>query len=160
MTYRTFDSPIGELTLVERDGALVGLYMANHRPAPRAETFGDLDEGALPQVEAQLAEYFAGERTDFDLPLAPEGTEFQAKVWAALRTIPYGETWTYGQLAAAIGQPGAARAVGLANGRNPISIVVPCHRVVGSTGTLTGYAGGVERKEFLLNLERGLRELI
>lgn len=160
MTYRTFDSPIGELTLVERDGALVGLYMAHHHPAPRAETFGDLDEGALPQVEAQLAEYFAGERTDFDLPLAPEGTEFQAKVWAALRTIPYGETWTYGQLAAAIGQPGAARAVGLANGRNPISIVVPCHRVVGSTGTLTGYAGGVERKEFLLNLERGLRELV
>ena len=112
----------------------------------------------MPQLDAQLVEYFAGERTSFDLPLAPTGSDFQQKVWAALRTIPYGDTWSYGRLAEAIGQPGAARAVGLANGRNPISIVVPCHRVVGSSGKLTGYAGGVERKAFLLDLERGSAE--
>lgn len=158
MSYRTISSPIGELTVVERDGALVGLYMTDHKPAPHLETFGERDDDTLPQLDAQLGEYFAGERTSFDLPLAPTGTDFQQKVWAALRTIPYGETWSYGRLAEAVGQPGAARAVGLANGRNPISIVVPCHRVVGSSGKLTGYAGGVERKAFLLDLERGSGE--
>lgn len=158
MSYRTISSPIGELTVVERDGALVGLYMTDHKPAPHLETFGERDDDTLPQLDAQLGEYFAGERTDFDLPLAPTGTDFQQRVWAALRTIPYGETWSYGRLAEAVGQPGAARAVGLANGRNPISIVVPCHRVVGSSGKLTGYAGGVERKAFLLDLERGSGE--
>lgn len=158
MSYRTISSPIGELTVVERDGALVGLYMTDHKPAPRSETFGEREDDTLPQLDAQLVEYFAGERTSFDLPLAPTGSDFQQKVWAALRTIPYGDTWSYGRLAEAIGQPGAARAVGLANGRNPISIVVPCHRVVGSSGKLTGYAGGVERKAFLLDLERGSAE--
>ena len=158
MSYRTISSPIGELTVVERDGALVGLYMTDHKPAPHLETFGERDDDTLPQLDAQLGEYFAGERTDFDLPLAPTGTDFQQRVWAALRTIPYGETWSYGRLAEAVGQPGAARAVGLANGRNPLSIVVPCHRVVGSSGKLTGYAGGVERKAFLLDLERGSGE--
>lgn len=158
MSYRTISSPIGELTVVELDGALVGLYMTDHKPAPHLETFGERDDDTLPQLDAQLGEYFAGERTSFDLPLAPTGTDFQQKVWAALRTIPYGETWSYGRLAEAVGQPGAARAVGLANGRNPISIVVPCHRVVGSSGKLTGYAGGVERKAFLLDLERGSGE--
>ena len=158
MSYRTISSPIGELTVVERDGALVGLYMTDHTPAPHLETFGERDDDTLPQLDAQLGEYFAGERTSFDLPLAPTGTDFQQRVWAALRTIPYGETWSYGRLAEAVGQPGAARAVGLANGRNPISIVVPCHRVVGSSGKLTGYAGGVERKAFLLDLERGSGE--
>ena len=158
MSYRTISSPIGELTVVERDGALVGLYMTDHKPAPHLETFGERDDDTLPQLDAQLGEYFAGERTSFDLPLAPTGTDFQQRVWAALRTIPYGETWSYGRLAEAVGQPGAARAVGLANGRNPISIVVPCHRVVGSSGKLTGYAGGVERKAFLLDLERGSGE--
>ncbi len=158
MSYRTISSPIGELTVVERDGSLVGLYMTDHKPAPHLETFGERDDDTLPQLDAQLGEYFAGKRTDFDLPLAPTGTDFQRKVWAALRTIPYGETWSYGRLAEAVGQPGAARAVGLANGRNPISIVVPCHRVVGSSGKLTGYAGGVERKAFLLDLERGSGE--
>ena len=155
MSYAIIDSPIGELTVVERDGALVGLYMTQHKPAPDPGTFGERVASVLPGVEDQLREYFSGTRTAFDLPLAPRGTEFQELVWAALRTIPYGETWTYGQLAEAIGRPGAARAVGLANGRNPISIVVPCHRVVGSSGKLTGYAGGVERKEYLLALERG-----
>lgn len=158
MSYRTISSPIGELTVVERDGALVGLYMTDHKPAPHLETFGERDDDTLPQLDAQLGEYFAGERTSFDLPLAPTGTDFQQRVCAALRTIPYGETWSYGRLAEAVGQPGAARAVGLANGRNPISIVVPCHRVVGSSGKLTGYAGGVERKAFLLDLERGSGE--
>ena len=158
MSYRTISSPIGELTVVERDGALVGLYMTDHKPAPHLETFGERDDDTLPQLDAQLGEYFARERTSFDLPLAPTGTDFQQRVWAALRTIPYGETWSYGRLAEAVGQPGAARAVGLANGRNPISIVVPCHRVVGSSGKLIGYAGGVERKAFLLDLERGSGE--
>ena len=134
MSYHTIDSPIGELTIVERDGALAGLYMTEHKPAPDPSSFGERDDTVLPEVEQQLGEYFAGRRTTFDLPLGPHGTPFQEKVWAALRSIPYGETWTYGQLATSIGQPGASRAVGLATGRTPISLVVPCHRVVGSTG--------------------------
>ena len=109
---------------------------------------------ALAGVRAQLAEYFAGERTRFDLELAPAGTPFQLEVWEALRRIPYGGTRSYGELAAELGRPGSARAVGAANARNPISIVVPCHRVVGSAGALTGYAGGVEAKRALLDLER------
>jgi len=155
MSFSVIDSPIGELTIVERDGALTGLYMTGHRPAPHPETFGERVDDALPEATRQLGQYFAGERTTFDLPLAPEGTEFQVRVWEALRAIPYGATLSYGELADAIGQPGAARAVGLANGRNPISIIVPCHRVVGASGRLTGYAGGTERKAFLLTLERG-----
>ncbi|GAA3867998.1 methylated-DNA--[protein]-cysteine S-methyltransferase [Tessaracoccus defluvii] len=153
MTWSTVDSPIGELTVVAEDGALVGLYMTGHRPAPDPESFGERVDDALPAATAQLTEYFAGERTAFDLPLAPRGTAFQQAVWAALRDIPYGETRSYGELAAALGRPGASRAVGLANGRNPISIVVPCHRVVGAGGKLTGYAGGMERKSWLLALE-------
>ncbi len=153
MTWSTVDSPIGELTVVAEDGALVGLYMTGHRPAPDPESFGERVDDALPAATAQLAEYFAGERTAFDLPLAPRGTAFQQAVWAALRDIPYGETRSYGELAAALGRPGASRAVGLANGHNPISIVVPCHRVVGAGGKLTGYAGGMERKSWLLALE-------
>lgn len=153
MTWSTVDSPIGELTVVAEDGALVGLYMTGHRPTPDPESFGERVDDALPAATAQLAEYFAGERTAFDLPLAPRGTAFQQAVWAALRDIPYGETRSYGELAAALGRPGASRAVGLANGHNPISIVVPCHRVVGAGGKLTGYAGGMERKSWLLALE-------
>ena len=155
MTWSTVDSPIGELTVVAEDGALVGLYMTGHRPAPDPESFGERVDDALPAATAQLAEYFAGERTAFDLPLAPHGTAFQQAVWAALRDIPYGETRSYGELAAALGRPGASRAVGLANRHNPISIVVPCHRVVGAGGKLTGYAGGMERKSWLLALELG-----
>jgi methylated-DNA-[protein]-cysteine S-methyltransferase len=104
-------------------------------------------------VRAQLAEYFAGRRRDFDLPLAPAGTPFQQRVWQALRAIPYGRTESYGALAARLGQPGAGRAVGLANGQNPIAIVIPCHRVIGAGGALTGYGGGLERKRWLLALE-------
>jgi O-6-methylguanine DNA methyltransferase len=147
------DSPVGPLTLVAEDDALAGLYMADqrHRPAldhPR-------DDGLLPAVKEQLNAYWAGDLTEFDLPLAMAGTPFQQQVWVALATIPYGETWSYGQLADAIGRPSASRAVGLANGKNPICIVIPCHRVVGSTGSLTGYAGGIERKTWLLAHERG-----
>jgi len=155
--HTTIDSPVGPLTLVARDGALTGLYMHEQRHRPQPETFGVRDDDAEPFAAAarQLAEYFAGTRTAFDLPLAPTGTPFQQRVWAALREIPYGVTTSYGELAERIGSPGAARAVGLANGRNPIGIVVPCHRVVGSTGALTGYGGGFETKRRLLDAERG-----
>lgn len=153
--HTTVVSPIGPLTLVARGGVLSGLYMDAQRHLPDDATFGRRDDGPFGEVEQQLAEYFAGERTAFDLPLHLEGTDFQRRVWAALRDIPYGETWSYGQLAAHIGSPGASRAVGLANGRNPVAIVVPCHRVVGADGKLTGYGGGLERKQLLLDLERG-----
>lgn len=154
-THSIMESPIGPLTIVERDGALAAIYMAEHAHAPDRTTLGERVDDALPEVTRQLREYFAGERREFDLPLNPVGTDFQRLVWGALREIPYGETRSYGQLAATLGRPSASRAVGMANGRNPISIVVPCHRVVGSSGKLTGYAGGVERKEYLLALERG-----
>ncbi|MEO6204556.1 MAG: methylated-DNA--[protein]-cysteine S-methyltransferase, partial [Mycobacteriales bacterium] len=126
MTYAIIDSPVGPLTLVESGGALFGLYLEQHRHQPTLE--GPRDDRVLPAAQEQLAAYFAGELTTFDLPLSVGGTAFQQQVWKALSTIPYGETWTYGQLAAAIGNPRAVRAVGLANGRNPVSIVVPCHR--------------------------------
>lgn len=154
MHIRTLDSPLGELTLVSDGEALTGLYMTEqrHRPELPAATAGD--DPVLAEASRQLAEYFDGTRRDFDLPLRPAGTPFQRTVWAALREIPYGETAGYGELAARIGRPGAARAVGLANGRNPIAIVVPCHRVIGAAGSLTGYGGGLERKRYLLSLER------
>ncbi|WP_326686514.1 MULTISPECIES: methylated-DNA--[protein]-cysteine S-methyltransferase [unclassified Streptomyces] len=155
-TYTVTDSPLGPLTLVATDGALSGLYMERQRHLPPKETFGEPDPGAFGAVITQLGEYFAGERTGFDLELAPRGTDFQRTVWDGLCRIPYGETVTYGELAEEIGRPSAARAVGLANGRNPIGIVIPCHRVIGSTGDLTGYGGGLERKRHLLDFERGL----
>jgi methylated-DNA-[protein]-cysteine S-methyltransferase len=157
MSYRAHtvvDSPIGPLTLVAADGALAGLYMERHRYRPAQETFGDRDDTPFAEATEQLEEYFAGRRTDFDLPLAPAGTEFQRRVWDELRTIPYGQTMSYGELARRLGRPSAARAVGMANGRNPISIIVPCHRVIGSAGDLTGYGGGLERKRHLLDFER------
>ncbi|SDR91132.1 methylated-DNA--[protein]-cysteine S-methyltransferase [Agrococcus carbonis] len=155
MKHTIIDSPIGPLTLVRGDAGLTGLYMPDHSPAPDEARFGDRDDAAFTDAVQQLGEYWAGERTAFDLPLAGMGTPFQQRVWAALRAIPYGETRTYGWIAEQLGQPTAVRAVGLANGRNPLSIVVPCHRVVGASGALTGYAGGVERKRFLLDHERG-----
>lgn len=144
------DSPIGELTLVAEDGVLTGVYMPRQRHLPAPETFGERDERPFDAAAAQLREYFAGERTGFDLPLTMRGTPFQRIVWTALRDIPYGETMSYGELAQRIGRPTAARAVGLANGKNPISIIVPCHRVIGSTGSLIGYGGGLDRKRWLL----------
>jgi methylated-DNA-[protein]-cysteine S-methyltransferase len=153
VSHTVVDSPLGPLTLRAHDGVLSGLYMVEHRRGPDASALGEPDEDGLPAVREQLAAYFAGELRAFDVPLDLRGTAFQQRVWAALRDIPYGETRTYGELAAALGAPSASRAVGLANGRNPISIVVPCHRVVGASGSLTGYAGGVERKRALLDLE-------
>ena len=153
MSYAVVDSPLGPLTLVERDGAVAGLYMTEHRHMPVVP--GDRDDTALPALQEQLTAYFARDLKEFDVPLAVAGTPFQQRVWEALTQIPYAETWSYAELAAHVGSPRAVRAVGLANGRNPVSIVVPCHRVVGSNGSLTGYGGGVERKQQLLDLERG-----
>jgi methylated-DNA-[protein]-cysteine S-methyltransferase len=152
--HTVIDSPIGALTLVAVDGVLAGLYMEQHRHRPAQETFGDPDAEPFAHVISQLAAYFDGRLTTFDLPLAPRGTPFQRLVWAALREIPYGRTISYGELADRIGRPTAARAVGLANGRNPLSIIVPCHRVVGSSGDLTGYGGGLDRKRHLLAFEK------
>lgn len=148
------DSPVGPLTLIEDDGAITGLFMHEQRHLPGANRFGVRDDTVLPQVRQQLDAYFTGELSAFTLPVQLRGTEFQQRVWGALREVPYGTTCSYGDLAAAIGRPTAVRAVGAANGRNPICIIVPCHRVVGAGGSLTGYAGGVERKHFLLELER------
>jgi methylated-DNA-[protein]-cysteine S-methyltransferase len=146
----TIDSPVGPLVLTSDGAALTGvLFDADVDPAWSTERCAVLDRAA-----AQLGEYFAGERTEFDLPLEPAGTPFQRSTWLALREIPYAETINYGQLALRVGNPKASRAVGLANGRNPISIVVPCHRVIGADGSLTGYGGGLDRKRLLLDLER------
>jgi methylated-DNA-[protein]-cysteine S-methyltransferase len=155
-TYVTVVSPIGPLTLVAEAGFLTGLYMdaQQHRPdSVRFGVPGDPAEEPFASAARQLTEYFAGERTSFDLPLAPAGTEFQRRVWLALQTIPYGQTASYGQLAREIGSAAASRAVGLANGKNPIAVVIPCHRVIGADGSLTGYGGGLDRKRFLLDLE-------
>lgn len=153
------DSPVQELTLVSDGTALTAVWFAEHRHAPVVAGRGErVPLDAAPPVLAlavtQLEEYFAGGRTAFDLPTKASGTPFQHRVWAALTRIPYGSTWSYGALAVEVGSPGAARAVGLANGRNPLSIVVPCHRVIGSDGSITGYGGGEARKRTLLALER------
>lgn len=159
------DSPYGPLTLVATDGVLSGLYMTGQRHRPPQESFGGradepLDpDGPFPEAIRQLTAYFAGERTGFDLPLRLEGTPFQRRVWEELRRIPYGRTVSYGELAERLGAPGAARAVGLANGKNPVGIIVPCHRVVGAGGDLTGYGGGLERKRRLLAHESGPERL-
>jgi len=150
------DSPLGPLALVASGGALAGLYMNGRAPAS-ADTAGvaeGTDAAVLDEAARQLSEYFCGQRQSFDLPLTLEGTAFQRRVWQALLGIGYGQTVSYGQLAGQIGRPTAARAVGLANGRNPVSIIVPCHRVVGSDGSLTGYGGGLGNKRRLLELER------
>ena len=153
-THTVVDSPIGPLTLVDDDGRLAGLYMHEQRHLPDRTSFGSRDDTVQPAVREQLPLYFDGDLLDFDVPLATTGTPFQQQVWAALRQVPYGTTCTYADLAEAVGRPTAVRAVGAANGRNPVCLVVPCHRVVGSGGSLTGYAGGLERKSYLLDLER------
>ncbi|MWA01360.1 methylated-DNA--[protein]-cysteine S-methyltransferase [Actinomadura sp. LD22] len=161
-THVVVDSPVGPLTLVAVDGALCGLYMVDQRHRPPEETFGapgDPRAEPFAATAEQLAAYFAGNLTEFDLPLNLRGTPFQVRVWAALQEIPYGETTTYGELAVELGSPGASRAVGLANGKNPVGVIVPCHRVVGSTGGLTGYGGGLDRKRYLLDFERGTRSV-
>ena len=151
-------SPIGDLTVVAHEGAVTHVLMdaAKYRPdAP--DVFGDVGDPTdepFASAASQLHAYFAGTRTAFDLPLAARGDAFHQRVWALLREIPYGETRTYGQLATTLGDRNLAQAVGTANGRNPIAIVVPCHRVIGAAGSLTGYGGGLERKRYLLSLER------
>jgi methylated-DNA-[protein]-cysteine S-methyltransferase len=155
LLHTTVDSPIGDLLLLGDRHALRGVYMqAGRKPVRVSDSWHAADE-PFAEARKQLEQYFAGERTAFDLPLAAEGSEFERRVWRALEEIPYGETESYGEVAERIGTPGSARAVGWANGRNPISIVVPCHRVIGANGTLTGYGGGLERKRFLLELEQG-----
>ena len=145
------DSPLGVLTLVADDGAVSGLYFPHHKGGP-AE-LGDRDDAVFAEATRQLGEYFAGERTVFDLPLAAHGDPFQQRVWALLRDIPHGRTRTYGDLARDLGDKALAQRIGGAVARNPISIVIPCHRVVGADGSLTGYAGGLDRKRALLVLE-------
>ena len=152
-THTVLDSPVGPLTLVATDGVLSGLYMTGQRHRPPEETFGDRDDTPFAEAERQLDAYFAGELTTFELPLQLDGTPFQRGVWEALQDIPYGGTVSYGELADRLGKPGASRAVGLANGKNPVSIVVPCHRVIGASGGLTGYGGGLDRKRQLLAFE-------
>jgi methylated-DNA-[protein]-cysteine S-methyltransferase len=154
--WTVIDSPIGDLRLVERDGEVTQIEFSPFRDGdgrPRGER--DDTHPVLLEAARQLKAYFAGELTDFDLPLAPAGSDFQQRVWKELRTIGYGETASYGEIALRLGMTNAAsRAVGLANGRNPIPIAIPCHRVIGANGTLTGYAGGLDRKQRLLELEQ------
>ena len=158
MRYSTLTTPIGELMLTaDDDGALTGVNLPNRHPDPAG---WERDDEHLGDARRQLTEYFAGERTTFDLPLRPAGAPFQLRVWEALLRIPYGETASYGEIARELGHPTASRAVGAANGRNPIAIVVPCHRVIGSNGSLTGYAGGLECKRALLDLEVGRAALV
>lgn len=159
--YTIIDSPLGPLlATADEAGRLTGLHMqAGRHPMPIAPGRRRDDE-RFANLREQLGEYFAGRRDAFELELAPAGSEFELRVWAALLEIPYGETASYGEIAERIGAPGAARAVGMANGRNPIAVIVPCHRVIGADGSLTGYGGGLERKRLLLDLEAGVLPLV
>jgi methylated-DNA-[protein]-cysteine S-methyltransferase len=160
MNYTILDSPVGDLLAsADLEGRITGLHFPGDDRHKRDSSWVRSDR-ALAPLRGQLKEYFDGERREFDLGLAPTGTPFQLEVWSALREIPYGETASYGEIAAAVGQPGAARAVGGANNRNPIAIVVPCHRVIGANGSLTGYGGGLPRKRRLLALEAGVSALV
>jgi methylated-DNA-[protein]-cysteine S-methyltransferase len=156
---RVVDSPVGPLTVAGRNGRVSHLRMDDQRHPPGDREAWEHDPDGFTDVAEQLAAYFAGDLTEFTVTLDVTGTDFQRRVWAALRQIPYGETWSYGELARHLGNPGASRAVGLANGRNPVGIMVPCHRVVGADGSLTGYAGGVDRKRLLLQLEQHRAQL-
>lgn len=161
LAYRTLESPVGALRLVAGDQGLVAILWPDDDPGrvPLGAMSAWSEHPVLLETVRQLEDYFAGTRTVFDVPLAMRGTDFQQAVWAALATIPFGETRSYGAIARQIGQPTASRAVGAANGRNPVSIIVPCHRVVGSAGALTGFAGGMAAKATLLRLEQGRRDL-
>jgi methylated-DNA-[protein]-cysteine S-methyltransferase len=153
--FTVFENPLGPLLLMSDGTSLTGLHTDNdkHRPAIRPDWVREDDVPPFAQAIAQLRAYFDGKLTEFDLPLAPQGTEFQMRVWRELCNIPFGETISYAELARRIGRPTASRAVGHSNARNPISIIVPCHRVIGADNSLTGYAGGLERKRMLLALE-------
>jgi methylated-DNA-[protein]-cysteine S-methyltransferase len=154
LSERLVESPLGRLRLVATEAALVGVYFPDHRNAPVIEAREDEGHAVLARAEGELAAYFAGSCARFSTPLAPRGTAFQREVWSALLTIPRGETRAYVDIARAIGRPAASRAVGAASGMNPISLFIPCHRVVGAGGALTGYAGGIESKRWLLDHER------
>jgi methylated-DNA-[protein]-cysteine S-methyltransferase len=153
MRYTVIESPLGQLFASRDESGITGLYLPTGKNAVEAKAEWDRDDTAFDDLRLQLAEYFAGARQEFVLPLHAGGSAFQQRVWKALLDIPYGETASYGETAAAIGAPTASRAVGLANGQNPISIVVPCHRVIGANGSLTGYGGGIEAKRWLLSHE-------
>lgn len=152
-SYTQIASPLGDLLVTRDDDGITGLYLPTGRHPRRVDPAWRRDDAAFDDVRSQLGSYFTGGRQKFDLPLHPAGSAFQQRVWQALRDIPYGQTASYGATAHAIGTPGSARAVGLANGQNPISIVVPCHRVIGADGSLTGYGGGIEAKRWLLGHE-------
>lgn len=154
----TVQSPIGPLRLAASDGALTGVYMNAQRHMPTLPDDLAYDDTWFKEIASQLTAYFNGNLTAFDVPINLSGTDFQCSVWRQLRLIPYGETISYGELARRLGNPNASRAVGLANGRNPISIIVPCHRVIGANGSLTGYGGGLERKSWLLQHEATFRQ--
>jgi methylated-DNA-[protein]-cysteine S-methyltransferase len=155
LSYKYIASPVGKLKLVASETGLIAILWANDNPrrVPLKDLVEKNDQHILVETERQLKEYFAGERDVFSIPLDMRGTAFQKDVWRALLGIPFGKTLSYGEIAKQLGRPAASRAVGAANGRNPISIVVPCHRVIGSSGKLTGFAGGLDAKAFLLNLE-------
>jgi methylated-DNA-[protein]-cysteine S-methyltransferase len=159
MLYTSFDSPIGELLALGDGQALHGLYMQEGRTAISVPKDWEPADQPFADVRAQLAEYFAGQRTTFDLPLEMAGSPFQQRVWRALQDIPYGETASYGEIARRVDPQADPRAVGQANGSNPIAVIVPCHRVIGADGSLTGYGGGLERKRLLLELEAGVLTL-
>ena len=161
LSYKYFASPIGRLKLVASETGLRAILWEKDSPrrVPLTDLVNDDGQGILLEAERQLREYFAGQRNEFSLPLDLRGTSFQKDVWRALQAIPFGKTLSYGEIAKQLGRPTASRAVGAANGRNPVSIIVPCHRVIGSTGKLTGFAGGLTAKAHLLNLENSNRLL-
>jgi methylated-DNA-[protein]-cysteine S-methyltransferase len=161
LVYKFLESPVGKLKLVASDKGLTAILWKNDSPrrVPLKDLVQNDKHPVLMRAEFQLREYFAGSRQMFDIPLDMRGTTFQKSVWEALLAIPFGETRSYGELAKQLGRPSASRAVGAANGRNPISIVVPCHRVIGSSGKLTGFAGGLEVKAYLLGLEKKSTEI-
>jgi methylated-DNA-[protein]-cysteine S-methyltransferase len=160
--YDHIESPCGRMLLVARDDALTGVYFEGQKydSSVQPEWIRDPDHHVVRQTRAELTEYFAGARKRFDVPLAAEGTSFQEAVWKAISTVPFGTTITYAELARRAGVPGSARAAGAATGRNPLTIIVPCHRIVGSNGALTGYAGGLDRKRALLALESDAPDLL
>ncbi|MGH8576139.1 MAG: methylated-DNA--[protein]-cysteine S-methyltransferase [Gammaproteobacteria bacterium] len=160
MNMLTHDSPVGPLTLVSEEGKLVGCFFANHDLARKKQAAKGPRDAVLDQARKELDGFFAGRLKKFTLTLAPRGTEFQRRVWKALQAIPYGRTASYGGIAKQIGVPAAMRAVGAANGQNPICIIIPCHRVIGANGSLRGFGGGLDRKRFLLGLERGKTPLL
>ncbi|MDP5255164.1 MULTISPECIES: methylated-DNA--[protein]-cysteine S-methyltransferase [unclassified Vibrio] len=151
--YHQFDSPLGRVTMQTSQQGLTGIWFTTHTTQPDELGTWAQEHPLLQEAQRQLTEYFTGQRHQFDLPFDLHGTDFQLAVWQGLQRIPYGQSWSYQQLATAIGRPKAVRAVGAANGKNPLSIVIPCHRVIGTTGKLTGYAGGLTRKKALLELE-------